>query len=97
MIALLPEIGCRNIKQLRQAFCSLLWNTMCSPFLHALICANAYTDEPCHFRLHQPFTVPAPAKPVRYIVDLLVAAIPLIELGSFQNFTRGAQYKTMYK
>ena len=50
----------------------------------------------CHFHLHQTFAVSAPAEPVRYIIDLLISAIPLIELGRLQNLPRGAQYKTMY-
>lgn len=63
------------VKQLGQSFRSLLWDTMRSPFLHALICADAYTDEPRRFCLHQPTTVSEPAEPVRYIPDFLISVI----------------------
>jgi hypothetical protein len=41
--------------------------------------------------------MPAPTKPVRYIVDLLVSAILLIEPSSLQNFPGSAQREAVYE
>ena len=50
-----------------------------------------------HRRLQESFAVSAPTKPVRDIPNFLISAIPLIELGSIQNFPRGAKYETVYE
>ena len=42
-------------------------------------------------------SMPGCGQPVRYIVNLLVSSIPLIELGGFQNLPWGAQCETMYE
>ena len=97
MIEFIQEVCYRNIIELRQPIQLVRFNMLCEPFLDGLVDTVGHTHFVCHFHLHQPFAVSAPAEPVRYIIDFLITAVPLVELGGFQNLPWGAQYKTMYE
>ena len=93
----IQEVRHRNFVELRQPIHLLRFNMLCEPFLDGFVNAVSHLHFICHFHLHKPTAVSAPAEPVRYIVDLLISSISLIELGRLQNLPRGAQYKTMYE
>ena len=97
MIEFIQEVRDRNSVELRQPIHLLRFDMLRKSFLNSLVDTVGHSHLVCHFHLHQTFAVSAPAEPVRYIIDLLISAIPLIELGSLQNLPRGAQYKTMYE
>ena len=96
MIEFIQEVCYWNIIELRQPIHLVRFNMLRKTFLDGLVDTVGHAHFVCHFHLHQPLAVSAPAEPVRYIIDLLISAIPLIELGRLQNLPRGAQYKTMY-
>ena len=96
MIEFIQEVCYRDTVELRQPIYLLRFNVLCKTFLDSLVDTVGHTHFICHFHLHQPFTVSAPAEPVRYIIDFFISAIPLIELGGLQNLPRGAQYETVY-
>ena len=96
MIEFIQEVRHRDSIKLCQPVHLVRFNMLCEPFLDGLVDTVGHTHLVCHFHLHKPTAVSAPAEPVRYIIDLLISAIPLIELGRLQNLPRGAQYKTMY-
>ena len=96
MIEFIQEVRHRNSVELRQPIHLLRFDMLREPFLDCLVDAVGHSHLVCHFHLHQSLAVSAPAEPVRYIIDLLISAIPLIKLGGFQTLARGAQYKTMY-
>ena len=96
MIEFIQEVRHRNSVELRQPIHLLRFDMLCKAFLDGLVNTVGHAHFLCHFHLHKPTAVSAPAEPVRYIIDLLISAIPLIELGRLQNLPRGAQYKTMY-
>ena len=95
MIEFIQEVRHRNSVELRQPIHLLRFNMLREAFLDGLVGTVGHAHFVCHFHLHKPTAVSAPTEPVRYIVDLLIPAIPLIELGRLQNFPRGAQYETM--
>ena len=97
MIEFIQEVRHRNGVELRQPIHLLRFNMLSEPFLDGLVDTVGHSHFVCHFHLHKPTAVSAPAEPVRYIIDFLISAIPLIELGRLQNLPRGAQYKTMYE
>ena len=97
MIELIQEICHRNSVELRQPIYLVRLNVLRESFLDGLIDTVGHPYLVCHFHLHKSFAVSAPTEPVRHIVDLLISAIPLIELGRLQNLSRGAQYETMYE
>ena len=97
MIEFIQEIRNRNPIELCQPIYLLRFNMLREAFLDGLVDTVGHTHLVCHFHLHQTFAVSAPAEPVRYIINLLISAIPLIKLGRLQNLPRGAQYKTMYE
>ena len=96
MIEFIQEICHRNSVELRQPIHLLRFNMLREPFFDGLVNTMGHSHLVCHFNLHQTFAVSAPTEPVRYIVDFLISAIPLIKLGGFQDIARGAQYKTVY-
>ena len=96
MIEFIQEVCHRDSIELRQPIHLLRFNMLREPFFDGLVNTMGHSHLVCHFHLHKPTAVSAPAKPVRYIIDLLISAIPLIELGRLQNLPRGAQYETMY-
>ena len=96
MIEFIQEVRHRNSVELCQSIHLLRFDMLCETFLNSLVNTVGHSYLVCNFHLHQPLAVSAPAEPVRYIIDLLISAIPLIELGRLQNLPRGAQYKTMY-
>lgn len=96
MIEFIQEVRYRNSIKLCQPIYLVRFNMLRKTFLDGFVNAVRHPYLICHFHLHQAFAVSAPAEPVRYIIDLLISAIPLIELGRLQNLPRGAQYKTMY-
>ena len=97
MIEFIQEICHRNSIELCQPIYFVRFNVLCEAFLNGLVNTVGHAHLVRHLHLRQSLDVSAPAEPVRYIVDLLISAIPLIELGSLQNLPRGAQYKTMYE
>ena len=97
MVEFIQKVRYRNAIELCQPIHLLWFDMLCETFLNGLIDTVSHTHLVCHFHLHQSLAVSAPAEPVRYIVDLLISAIPLIELGRFQNLSWGAQYETMYE
>ena len=96
VVEFIQEICYRNVIELRQSLYLLRINMLCEAFLNGLVNTVGHSHLVRNLHLHQAFTVSAPTKPVRYIIDLLIFAIPLIKLGCLQNFPRGAQYETMY-
>ena len=96
MIEFIQEVRDRNSVELRQPIHLLRFDMLRKSFLDSLVDTVGHPHLVCHFHLHKPTAVSAPAEPVRYIVNLLISTIPLIELGRLQNLPRGAQYKTMY-
>ena len=97
MIEFIQEVCHRDSIELCRPIHLLRFNVLCKTFLDGFVNAVSHPHFICHFHLHKPAAVSAPAEPVRYIIDLLISAIPLIELGRLQNFPRGAQHKTMYE
>ena len=97
MIELIQEICHRNSVELCQSIYLVRFNMLCKAFLDGFVNAVSHPRLICYFYLQKPFAVSAPAEPVRYIVNLLISAIPLIELGRFQNLPWSAQYKTLYE
>ena len=83
MIEFIQEVRHRNSVELRQPIHLLRFDMLCETFLNSLVNTVGHSYLVCHFHLHQPLAVSAPAEPVRYIVDFLISAIPLIELGGF--------------
>ena len=96
MIEFIQKVCHRDSIELCQSIYLLRFDMLRKTFLDGFVNAVSHPYLICHFHLHQTFAVSAPAEPVRYIIDLLISAIPLIELGRLQNLPRGAQYKTMY-
>ena len=96
MIEFIQKVRYRNAIELCQPIHLLRFDMLREPFLDSLIDTVGHAHFVCNFHLHKSLAVPAPAEPVRYIVDLLISAIPLIELGSLQNLPWGAQYETVY-
>ena len=96
MIEFIQKVCHRDSIELCQPIYLLRFDMLRKTFLDGFVNAVSHPYLICHFHLHQTFAVSAPAEPVRYIIDLLISAIPLIELGRLQNLPRGAQYKTMY-
>ena len=97
MIEFIQEVRHWNSVELCQPIYLLRFDMLRKTFLDSLIDTVGHPHLVCHFHLHESLAVPAPAKPVRHIVDLLISAVPLIKLGGFQNLPRGAQYETMYE
>ena len=97
MIEFIQEVCHRNSVELCQPIHLLRFDMLRKTFLDGLIDTVGHPYLVCHFHLHESLAVSAPAKPVRYIVDLLISSIPLIELSGLQNLPWGAQYKTMYE
>ena len=97
MVKFIQKVRYRNTIELRQPVYLLRFNVLCKAFLDGLVDAVGHTHLVCYFHLHQALAVSAPTEPVRYIIDFLISAIPLIELGRLQNLPRGAQYKTVYE
>lgn len=81
MIEFIQEVRHRNSVELRQPIYLVRFNMPRKTFLDGFVNAVRHPYLICHFHLHQAFAVSAPAEPVRYIIDLLISAIPLIELG----------------
>jgi len=96
MIEFIQEICHRDSIKLCQPIYLVRFNMLREPFLDGLVDTVGHSHFVCHFHLHKPTAVSAPAEPVRYIIDFLIPAIPLIELGRLQNLPRGTQYETMY-
>lgn len=96
MIELIQEVYHRNSVELCQPIYFLRFYMLRKAFLDGFVDTVGHSHLVCDLDLHESLAVPAPAKPVRYIIDLLISAIPLIELGRLQNLPRGAQYKTIY-
>ena len=96
MIEFIQKVCHRDSIELCQPIYLLRFNMLREPFFDSLVNTMGHSHLVCHFLLHKPTAVSAPAEPVRYIVNFLISAIPLIELGRLQNLPRGAQYKTMY-
>ena len=97
MIEFIQEVRHRNSVELRQPIHLLRFNMLREPFLDAFVNTVGHAHFICYFYLHKSTAVSAPAEPVRYIIDFLISAIPLIELGRLQNLPRGAQHETMYE
>jgi len=81
MIEFIQEVCHRDPVELRQPIHLLRFDMLRKSFLDGLVDTVGHSHLVCNFHLHQPLAVSAPAEPVRYIVDLLISAIPLIELG----------------
>ena len=96
-VEFIQEICHRNTIELCQPLHLLRFDMLLKTFLDGFIDVMGYAHLIRHFCLKQSPAVSTPAKPIRYIVDLLVSAIPLIELGSLQDFPRRAQRKTVYE
>lgn len=97
MIEFIQEVRYRDTVELRQPIYLLRFNMLCKALLNSLVDAVGHAHLVRNLHLRQSFAVPEPAEPVRYIIDLLISAIPLIKLSSLPNLPRGAQYKTMYE
>ena len=97
VVKFIQEVCYRDTIELSQPIHLLRLNMLREPFLDGFINTVGHTHFVCHFYLHQPFAVSTPTEPVRYIIDFFISAIPLIKLCGLQNFTRGAQNKTMYE
>ena len=97
MIEFIKKVCYWDTVELSQPIHLLRFNMLREPFLDGLVDTVGHTHLVCHFHLHQTFAMSTPAEPVRYIIDFLISAIPLIELGRLQNLPRGAQYETMYE
>ena len=95
-IEFIQEVCYRNIIELCQPIHLLWFDMLRKSFLDSLVDTVGHPHLVRNFHLHQPLAVSAPAEPVRYIIDFLISAIPLIKLGGLQNLTRGAQYETVY-
>ena len=96
MVEFIQEVRHWNSVELCQPIYFLRFYMLRKTFFDSLIDTVGHPHLICHFHLHKSFAVSAPAEPVRYIIDFLISAIPLIELGRLQNLPRGVQYKTMY-
>ena len=96
MIKFIQEICYRNIIELRQSFHLLRVNMLREAFFDSLVDAMGHSHLVRNLHLHQALAVSAPAEPIRYILDFLISAIALIELGGLQNLPWGAQYETVY-
>ena len=96
MVKFIQEVCYRNTIELSQPIYLLRFNMLCKAFLDSLVDTMSHSHLVCNFHLHESLAMPAPAEPVRYIIDFLISAIPLIELGRLQNLPWGTQYKTMY-
>ena len=96
-VEFIQEICYRHTIESCQSFCRFLRDVLCQAFLYGFVNIEGYAHLICHFCLKQSSTVSTPAKLVRHVCDLLVSAIPLIELGSLQNLTGSAQRKTVYE
>ena len=83
MIEFIQEICHRDSIKLCQPIYLVRFNMLRKAFLDGFVNAVSHPYLICHFHLHQTFAVSAPAEPVRYIIDFLISAIPLIELGRF--------------
>lgn len=81
MIEFIQEVRHRNSVELRQPIHLLRFNMLRKAFLDGLVNTVGHPHLVCHFHLHESLAVSAPTEPVRYIIDLLISAIPLIELG----------------
>ena len=97
MIEFIQEICHRDSIKLCQPIYLIRFNMLRKTFLDGLVDTVGHAHLVRNLHLHQTFAVSAPAEPVRYIIDLLISAIPLIELGRLQNLPWGAQYETMYE
>ena len=97
MIEFIQEVRHWNSVELRQPIHLLRFDMLRKAFLDGFVDTVCHSHLVCDLDLHESLAMPAPAEPVRYIVDLLVSAIPLIKLGRLQNLPRGAQYETMYE
>ena len=97
MIEFIQKVCHWDSIELCQPIYLLRFDMLRKTFLDGLVNTVGHAHFVCYFYLYKSFAVSAPAEPVRHIVDLLISAIPLIELGSLQNLPRGAQYKTMYE
>ena len=96
MIEFIQKVCHRDSIELCQPIYLLRFDMLRKTFLDGFVNAVRHPYLICHFHLHKPTAVSAPAEPVRYIIDFLISAIPLIKLGGFQNLARGAQYETVY-
>ena len=96
MIEFIQEICHWDTVELSQPIHLLRFDMLRKTFLDGFVNTVGHSHLVCHFYLHESLAVPAPAKPVRYIIDLLISAIPLIELSGLQNLPWGAQYETVY-
>ena len=96
-IEFIHEIRHRNPIETRQLFRHRRRQVLRDATFDILVYSLCNADDLRHLCLQESLAVSAPAKPVRDILNLLVSAIPLIELGCFQNLTRGTQCKTVYK
>ena len=97
LIEFIQKVCHRDSIELCQPIYLLRFDMLRKSFLDSLVDTMSHSHLVCYFYLHKSFAVSAPAEPVRYIVDLLISAIPLIELGRLQNLPWGTQYKTMYE
>lgn len=97
MIEFIQEVRYRDTVELRQPIYLLRFNMLCKALLNSLVDAVGHAHLVRNLHLRQSFAVPEPAEPVRYIIDLLISAIPLIKLSSLPNLPWDAQYKTMYE
>ena len=79
-VEFIQEICYRHTIESCQSFCRFLRDVLCQAFLNGFIIIVGYAHLICHFCLKQSSAVSTPAKLVRHVGDLLVSAIPLIEL-----------------
>ena len=97
VVELIQEVRNRNAIELCQSPHLLRFNMLCKAFFDSLINTVGHSNLVRNLHLHQALAVPAPTEPIRYILDFLISAIALIELGGLQNLPWGAQYETMYE
>ena len=97
LIEFVQEVRHGDTIECRQTLYHLQRNMLSSSTFDINVDCSGHACNLRHFCLHQSTAVSAPPKPVRYILDLLISAIPLIELGRHQNLPWGAQYETMYE
>ena len=97
VVKFIQEVCYRNTVELSQPIYLFRFNVLCKAFLDGLVDTMGHSHSISHFYLHQSLAVSAPTEPVRYIIDFLVSAIPLIKLCGLQYLPWGAQYKTMYE
>lgn len=85
----------RNTIEICQSFCHLRRDMLCYPALDVNVYRACHPSSLCDLNLSQSPAVPAPAEPVRYIINVLVPAIAPNKLLCFPQPARSVEGKTM--